>query len=167
LGKLDIEYINLECPEFKKNDVEEIAREKARFAFEYLKKPLIVDDTALHIAALKGFPGPYAAYVLNTLGTDGILKLMDKITDTKASFVTAIAYADGDDIKVFTGSIDGYIVQPRGTGGFGYDPIFEYKGRTLAELPLHEKNTISHRGRALTAFMTWLLNKKSTKSHKS
>jgi XTP/dITP diphosphohydrolase len=112
------------------------------------------------IAVLNGFPGPYAAYVLNTIGISGILKLMEGRNDTRAQFVTALAYAEGMDIHIFTGSIDGHIVPPRGTGGFGYDPIFEYGSRTLAELSLKEKNMLSHRGRALTAFAQWLAKKK-------
>ena len=91
-----------------------------------LKTPLIVDDTGFSIDALNGFPGPYAAYVLNTIGNTGILKLMEGVTDRRARFTTAIAYADEQGIQVFTGTIEGRITtSPRGSGGFGYDPIFE------------------------------------------
>ena len=58
-------------------------------------------------------------------------------------------------VKLFTGVVRGELVAPRGEGGFGYDPIFEYDGATLAELSATEKNTISHRGRALEAFAEW------------
>ena len=58
----------------------------------------------------------------------------------------------------FEGSIRGTIVPPRGTEGFGYDPIFEYNGKTLAEMNLTEKNAISHRGRALSKLASWLDN---------
>lgn len=134
----------------------EIAREKARYAYERLCRPLIVDDTGFCIAALSGFPGPYAAYVLDTIGLAGILRLMEGKQDRSACFETAIAFADADGIEVFRGRIDGRIVEPRGDGGFGYDPIFEVGDRTLAEMPLAEKSAISHRGRALAAFREWL-----------
>ncbi len=158
-GIIEVEHVPLDCPEFRHNDVREIARGKARFAYQALGRPLIVDDTAFCIRALNGFPGPYAAYVLDTLGNEGILKLMEGVTDRDARFLTAIAYADEAGIQVFSGSVKGRIVSPRGIGGFGYDPIFEVGGRTFAEVPLEEKSRVSHRGRALTAFTSWLLEK--------
>ena len=59
-------------------------------------------------------------------------------------------------VRIFEGVVPGTIVEPRGEGGFGYDPIFEFDGRTFAELSTVEKNTISHRGRALAKFAEWL-----------
>ena len=156
-GLLEVEHVRLECPEFRSDDVGEIARGKAAFAFEMLKRSLIVDDTAFAVQALGGFPGPYAAYVLDTIGYLGILKLLEGIRDRRAWFETAIAYADAaGEIRIFRGRIEGTIVAPRGSGGFGYDPIFEWDGRTLAELPLDEKSRISHRGRALAAFREYI-----------
>jgi XTP/dITP diphosphohydrolase len=58
-------------------------------------------------------------------------------------------------VKLFTGRVAGTIMEPRGDGGFGYDPIFEHDGRTLAEMSAAEKNAISHRGRALAKFAEW------------
>jgi XTP/dITP diphosphohydrolase len=59
-------------------------------------------------------------------------------------------------VKLFEGAVPGRIVEPRGDGGFGYDPIFEHDGRTFAEMSTEEKNAISHRGRALAKFGTWV-----------
>ncbi len=58
-------------------------------------------------------------------------------------------------VKLFEGVVPGRIVEPRGDGGFGYDPIFEYDGKTFAEMDTQEKNAISHRGRALAKFADW------------
>jgi XTP/dITP diphosphohydrolase len=154
-GILEVEHIPIDCPEYRHPDVGVIAREKARFAYEQLKRPLIVDDTAFCIRALRGFPGPYAAYVLDTIGMEGILTLMEQVEDRQASFITAIAFAEEVGIRVFKGTVEGKIVSPRGSGGFGYDPIFEVEGKTLAELSLKKKGAISHRGRALSAFASW------------
>ena len=122
--------------------------------------PLMVDDTAFFIDALNGFPGPYAAYVLSTIGNTGILRLMEGARDRNARFTTAIAFADETGIFVFSGTISGRIIpEPRGSGGFGYDPIFEVDGKTLAEIPLEEKSAISHRARALTSFRDWFMNR--------
>jgi len=161
-GDPEVEHVPLECPEFRHSDVGEIARGKARFAWEQLRRPLIVDDTAFAVKALKGFPGPYAAYVLDTLGFPGILRLLDGVEEREAFFETAIACADGDGIRIFRGRIDGVITRsPRGREGFGYDPIFEVEGRTLAEIPLAEKSRISHRARALSAFAEWWRGERS------
>jgi XTP/dITP diphosphohydrolase len=68
-----------------------------------------------------------------------------------------IAFADKTGIFHFSGTIHGTIViTPRGTGGFGYDSIFETEGQTLAEMPAHEKNKISHRAIALSEFRDWI-----------
>jgi len=58
-------------------------------------------------------------------------------------------------VKLFPGAVPGTIVEPRGDGGFGYDPIFEHDGRTFAEMDTEEKNAVSHRGRALAKFAEW------------
>jgi XTP/dITP diphosphohydrolase len=161
-GAIDVSHVALEIPELRSDDVRAIAREKARYAYERIHRPLIVDDTAFSIKALNGFPGPYAAYVLSTIGNAGILRLMEGVQDRNARFTTAIAFADESGIVVFSGTIEGRIIhETRGSGGFGYDPIFEIGEKTLAEIPLEEKSTISHRAKALAAFRTWFINHKT------
>ena len=157
-GLLEVGHISLELPEHRSDDVGEIARGKAEAAFRQLNTPLIVDDTAFSIDALNGFPGPYAAYVQNSIGNAGILKLMDGVANRSARFTTAIGYADNEGVRVFTGTIGGRITTVvRGQGGFGYDPIFEVGSTTLAEIPIEEKSRISHRARALAAFHDWFM----------
>jgi XTP/dITP diphosphohydrolase len=156
-GTVEVEHVPLDCPEYRDDAVGPIAREKARFAYGELRRPLIVDDTGFFVTALNGFPGPYAAYVLSTIGNDGLLRLLGGTDDRSAYFVTAVAYADAGGIRVFEGRLDGEVTTaPRGSGGFGYDPVFAVDGRTLAEIPLAEKNRFSHRARALSAFRDWL-----------
>jgi XTP/dITP diphosphohydrolase len=155
-GRIEVEHVRLDCPEFRDNDVGAIAREKARYAWDQTRVPLIVDDTAFSIEALNGFPGPYAAYVLDTIGLDGILRLMEGRENRNAYFETAIAYADQNGIRIFRGRLEGTIVLPRGTEGFGYDPIFEVGESTLAERGIEEKAKMSHRGRALEVFGRWM-----------
>ncbi len=155
-GLLEVEHVALECPEFQHNDVGEIARGKAAYAYEVLSRPVIVDDTGFFINALNGFPGSCAAYVHDTIGNAGILKLMEGVADRSAYFETAIAFAREDGIRIFRGTLPGTIVAPRGGEGFGYDPIFACEGRTLAEMPLAEKSRMSHRARALEAFRAWI-----------
>jgi XTP/dITP diphosphohydrolase len=157
-GTLEVDHVALEVPEHRSDDIGEIAREKARYAYGQLNTPLIVDDTGFFIDALNGFPGPYAAYVLKSIGNAGILKLMEGHNDRNARFTTGIAYADASGVRVFTGTIEGRItVSPRGGEGFGYDPVFEVGTKTLAELSINEKSRMSHRARALLAFHDWFI----------
>ena len=165
-GTLEVDHVALDMPEHRSDDVARIAREKAEYAYEHLKTPLIVDDTGFFIKALHGFPGPYAAYVQNSIGNAGILKLMEGIKDRGAMFVTGIAYADEHGIRTFTGTLEGTItVSPRGSNGFGYDPIFETGKRTLAEISTGEKSRISHRARALSSFHDWFIEERLTPLH--
>jgi XTP/dITP diphosphohydrolase len=157
-GLLDVCHVTLDIPELRSDDVAEISRQKAQYAFDHLLTPLIVDDTSFSIDALNGFPGPYAAYVLHSIGNEGILKIMMDVKNRNAHFTTVIAFADEQGIRHFPGTIHGRIVTaPRGSNGFGYDPIFEVDGRTLAELPHSEKCRISHRALALTSFRDWFI----------
>jgi XTP/dITP diphosphohydrolase len=160
-GLLEVSHVALDVPEHRSDDVGEIARGKAEYAYRQLRTPLIVDDTAFCIDALNGFPGPYAGYVLDSIGNSGILKLMEGVQDRSARFTTGIAYADEHEVRVFIGSIEGRIAtSPRGGGGFGYDPIFEVGIKTLAELTIEEKSRISHRARALAGFHDWFIKER-------
>ena len=161
-GLLEVDHVALDIPEYRSNDIAEIAREKVRYAYGQLNTPLIVDDTGFFIDALEGFPGPYAAYILNSIGNAGILKLMDGVSYRDARFTTGIAYADEYGIKVFTGTLEGKIALcPKGTNGFGYDPIFLVgdTGKTMAELSTGQKNRISHRARAIASARSALLER--------
>lgn len=158
-GLLEVTHVALDLPEHRSDEVGEIAAGKARAAYEQLKVPLIVDDTGLSIDALNGFPGPYAAYVQQSIGNAGILKLMEGRTNRAARFTTAIAYADDKGVRVFPGVLHGQVAHsPRGDGGFGYDPIFEVGSTTLAEIPMEEKSGMSHRARALATFHEWFMS---------
>ncbi|MFP4218449.1 MAG: non-canonical purine NTP pyrophosphatase, partial [Salinarchaeum sp.] len=124
------------------------------------------------IDAFDGFPGPYSAYVENTIGIDRVAELAERSGADTAAFRCVVAYATeasvtpptegtlhrsgSRSIVTFEGRVSGRIVAPRGDGGFGYDPIFEHDGRTLAERSTEEKNDISHRGRALAKLAAWL-----------
>ncbi|HWQ66231.1 MAG TPA: RdgB/HAM1 family non-canonical purine NTP pyrophosphatase [Methanospirillum sp.] len=159
-GLAEVEHIWLECPEIRDDSVAVVALGKAAYAWQHLKRPVICDDTGLFITALNGFPGSCAAYVHKTIGNTGILKLLSGCTDRSAWFETGIAYHDGECSMIFTGRIDGTIVEPQGDGGFGYDPIFAIDGRTLAQMAPDEKNLVSHRARGLHDLRAWLGEKK-------
>ncbi|GAA0664780.1 XTP/dITP diphosphatase [Natronoarchaeum mannanilyticum] len=154
----EVEQVDYDYAEVQSDDLETIVRRGAREAYEELGADggVLVDDTGLFVEALSGFPGPYSAYVDDTLGIERVWELVENEENRKAAFRTVMAYYDGEDVATFEGAVRGRIVAPRGDGGFGYDPIFEYDGETFAEMSTDEKNAISHRGRALEKFADWL-----------
>ncbi|MFD1647191.1 XTP/dITP diphosphatase [Haloarchaeobius litoreus] len=153
-----VEQVNYDYTEIQSDDLGDIAAHGAREAFEHLggEEPVLVDDAGLFCDAFDGFPGPYSAYVQDTVGVQGVRDLVATADDDRARFRTVLAYCDGDEVNTFEGAVQGRIVDPRGDGGFGYDPIFEHDGQTMAEMSTAEKNAISHRGRALAKFADWL-----------
>ena len=124
-----------------------------------LEESLLVEDSGLFIDALPEFPGVYSAHVLQSIGCDGILRLLDN--QRTAYFLTVAALWTGEAVEVFIGRCDGTIsTEIKGDGGFGYDPIFipdeSEDGRTFAEMTHEEKSAYSHRGRALRALFDYL-----------
>jgi XTP/dITP diphosphohydrolase len=146
--------------EIQSESLEEIAKASAEDAFKRCTLPIIVEDAGLFIDALNGFPGPYAAYVYKTIGNEGILKLMRNVRNRKAHFDSAVAYLSKREGKpiCFLGRIDGEITaeerRRNDESGFGFDPIFKPVGsrKTFAQMSTAEKNTFSHRARALDHF---------------
>jgi len=180
-----VDQLSFDYVEPQADDHRTIAAYGARAAYRKTGEPVFVDDSGLHVEALGGFPGPYSSFVYHRLGIERVAEMAAREEDRSAAFHAVIAYCDGEGfdaapetassdgvlaaeggdgetgdtdplpVKCFEGVVPGTIVEPRGEGGFGYDPIFEYDGRTFAEMPTDEKNAISHRGRALAAFAEW------------
>ena len=157
--------------EIQSDNLSDIAVSSALDAYRRCRLPLIVEDAGLFVDALKGFPGPYAAYAYKTIENSGLLKLMENIKKRKAIFRSAIAYCDNQrNAACFTGETVGQItVQERMrnyASAFGFDPIFRPEGstRTFAEMKIEEKNRVSHRARAIHKFAEWYSNhRRSTK----
>ncbi len=138
--------------------LEENALEKARAVAAVTGLPALADDTGLEVDALGGAPGVHSArYAGPGAGyADNVRKLLAALRGTEqrsARFRTVMALVvPGGEEVVAEGVLEGRIIaEPRGEGGFGYDPVFEVEGRTLAELPAADKNAMSHRARALRA----------------
>ena len=140
--------------------LEENAVLKARAVAEATGLCALADDTGLEVVALGGDPGVWTARYAGEGATyaDNVAKLLadlEGIEDRRARFVTVVALATPDgQVVTAEGVLEGRIaVAPRGSGGFGYDPIFEVAGRTLAEMSPADKHAVSHRARALRALM--------------
>lgn len=132
---------------------------KARAAAEATGLPAIADDSGLVVDALDGAPGIYSARYAGPQRDDEdnlalVLARMRGVAQRQARFVCAAALAGPDCAQVREGVLEGELTtEPRGTGGFGYDPILVPLGhqRTCAELTPAEKDAISHRGAAFRA----------------
>ncbi len=145
----------------------ENALKKAREACNATGLPTLADDSGLVVDGLHGAPGVFSARYAGEDADDSAnnSKLMKELAQLprvsrNAAFVCNMAFVTPSGVEhLFEGRVRGTIIdQPRGEHGFGYDPLFLVDGyqQTMAELPLDEKNRISHRGQALQAFKQYL-----------
>ena len=158
-----------EIPETGKT-LKENAFIKARTVFEMTGLPSLADDTGLEVESLGGEPGVYSARYAGEQASyqdncEKLLKNMMRVPkeDRKAKFRTVLAYKDDNRELSCDGSVKGEIAKsPKGSFGFGYDSVFYYPPyeKTFAELSEEEKNSISHRGRALRKFLLLFNDKK-------
>jgi XTP/dITP diphosphohydrolase len=138
--------------------------QKARYIAEKFQVSCLADDSGLEVEALGGAPGVYSARYAGEPKNDQanlelVLQNLQEKTNRRARFVTVLTYYSEWSYHSFEGDIQGSIVEsPRGTQGFGYDPVFQPAGeqRTFAEMTLAEKNQIAHRARALEKFKNFL-----------
>lgn len=136
--------------------LEENASQKARFLTDHYGCDCFADDTGLEVEALGGEPGVFSARYAGpgksaADNVEKLLKILAEINHRRARFRTVISLIINGKKQQFEGVVEGEILyEKRGTGGFGYDPIFRPFGsdRTFAEMDLEAKNLISHRGRA-------------------
>ena len=141
------------------------ALHKSRYIHSILKMNVFADDTGLEVEALNGIPGVHSARFAgegkdSNANIDKLLALMSGTTNRKARFRTVIALIMNGKEYLFEGIVEGNIIrEKRGKEGFGYDPVFipEGKEKTFAEMPLNEKNLISHRARAFKKLREFLL----------
>jgi XTP/dITP diphosphohydrolase len=143
----------------------ENALKKARAIAAYTGLPVLADDSGLEVEALGGRPGVYSARYAGEGATDrdNIRKLLSELSGVEnrsARFVCVLALVTPDGREITAeGTCEGVILtEPRGEGGFGYDPVFFLPelGKTMAELPPEIKNTLSHRARAAESLIKLL-----------
>lgn len=158
---VSLQGYDLEMPEETEDTYEGNALLKARAICEGTGLPALADDSGLEVEGLGGVPGVYSARYGN-LNNDQeryefLLQNLGQNQNRRAKFVSVImvAHPDGSH-ESYRGEVEGFITrEPRGSNGFGYDPIFfvpEF-GCTMAELTPAEKQSVSHRGRALEALI--------------
>ncbi len=146
------------------------AEQKARDACRLTRMLSLADDSGLEVAALGGRPGVRTARFAHNRATDAennaaLLRELEEVNEdargARFRCVLALSSPWDDKVQFAEGRCDGRIARtPRGSGGFGYDPLFvveEYDGRAMAELSEDEKNAISHRARAARALRPLLI----------
>jgi XTP/dITP diphosphohydrolase len=157
--------IDIDVPE-PYDTLEENAREKANVIYRLTRQNCFAEDTGLEVTALNGEPGVKSA---RYAGADrsfenNIDKLLSKLTNKEnreARFRTIISLICNGKEKIFEGICKGTIIaERRGISGFGYDPVFipEGSAKTFAEMTMDEKNTFSHRKKAVEKLTTYLNN---------
>ena len=145
--------VNKDIPDVieDRNTIEENAKKKAEECYEVFKSPIISDDSGLFVDTLGGRPGVHSKRYAGLSSTDvennqKLINELKKADNLSALFKTVLCYFDGLNFIISEGVLKGNItLEPRGKNGFGYDPIFDVNGKTLAEMSLEEKSNISHR----------------------
>lgn len=143
-------------PEVQAPDLETVARVGADYLHGRVDGPFVLEDAGLFVKALAGFPGVYSSYVHDTLGLDGLLRLLEDERDRSARFESVLALVDAEGhFHLFEGRCRGRIAEEalEGPHGFGFDPVFVPDGREepFSRLPPEEKDELGHRGAALRA----------------
>ncbi|HEX7494246.1 MAG TPA: non-canonical purine NTP diphosphatase [Bacteroidales bacterium] len=163
---LSLSDINIreDIPE-KEDLIEGNALSKARYVYNSTGMDVFADDTGLEISALNGLPGVHSARFAgenkdSSANIDKVLSMLEGTENREARFRTVIALILEKKEYLFEGIVNGTIIsEKKGTGGFGYDPIFVAEGKTstFAEMKLAEKNSVSHRARAFEKLREFLL----------
>jgi non-canonical purine NTP pyrophosphatase (RdgB/HAM1 family) len=146
-----LERIALELPEIQASTTAEVALQKAKAAFEHVKRPVIVEDAGIELLGLGGFPGPFIKFWEQLGGLESICAAADGLKDRRVIAVCVLGMCSGEGASAVEGRVAGTISErPRGHQGFGWDAIFipDGEARTFAEMSPAEKDTRSHRRRA-------------------
>jgi len=154
-----VEHQKIDLDELQSLDLRTVVEHKVRQAYEIVKKPVLVEDLALSFTAMGRLPGTFIRWFLEELGNEGLCRLADKLEHRKAEAHILYALYDGQAIHLFDGMAKGMIAKtPRGSEGFGWNPIFIPIGstKTYAEMIDEELMPYSHRARAVAKLRTFL-----------
>jgi len=166
--KYNIVQKDIDIPEIQANNAVEIATFKAKYAYDQLKKPVIVQDSSFHVNALNGFPGPYIKFVNETLGPKGLLRLMQGVEDRSCFFELALVYADesGETHAFVNDAEPGRLAEEiyEGDSENAWSSLWKiyvppHFNKTLAEFTSEEltaKETSDNDKSEFTQFVTWL-----------
>jgi inosine triphosphate pyrophosphatase len=154
-----VKHHKLDLDELQSLDLHEIVEHKVRQAYDLLKTPVLVEDASLRFAAMGRLPGPFVKWFIEEMGYDGLLRLALSLPSQEAHGRVCYGYYDGKTLRLFDGEMHGRIAkEPRGSGGFGFDPIFINDGYniTRAEMAEADYTKTSYRTDALTKLKPFL-----------
>lgn len=157
--QFQVMHQKLDIPEIQSLDLEEVATEKAKTAYQLLGTPVLVEDTALTFAALNGLPGPLVKWFLETIGNDGMANLLSNHKNRAALAETCFVLCDETGVHLFKAAVEGTIATtPRAVAAFGWDPIFIPKGSeyTWAEMDRETQAKFSLRRKAVEKLQIYL-----------
>ncbi|MBL7054250.1 RdgB/HAM1 family non-canonical purine NTP pyrophosphatase [Candidatus Woesearchaeota archaeon] len=136
--EIEVEQVDIDYPELRSDDPEEIVKAAVKKLAEELKKPVVAEDSGLFIHSLKDFPGTSSAYIHKRIGLKGILKLMENVKGRECVYKSAVGYCEPNEEPIsFLGEEKGKIAEEiRGSYGFGHDPIVIPEGsdKTYGEM---------------------------------
>ena len=159
ITSIQVKHIFLSPLEIQSNNLQEIAKYSLESSAKIVeKRPLFVEDSGLFIMKYNGFPGPYSAFIYETIGNEGIIRLLKGEKDRRAYFQSTIALLLEEEPLIFTAVVDGHISFDISHSGWGYDPIFipnSNPSSTFGDLG-DEKMWISHRYFATKKMITHL-----------
>jgi len=156
----NVEALDIDLPEIQSLDAQEIIKAKLEEAQKDQTGEFIVEDNSLYLEGLNGLPGPLIKWFMKTVGNDGLYKMAETSGNFNAEAKVIIGYSNSaGEISFFEGNTKGTIVPPRGSEGFGWDPIFQPEGydKTFGELSAEEKNSFSMRKIALEKLKAQIL----------
>lgn len=161
---VNLEHQKIDLDEIQAVDPIVVIDHKVRQAYKGIHKPVLVEDTSLVFNALDGLPGPFIKFFVEAdNGLEMMCRMLDGFNDRSAYASAVYGYFDGKETHYFSGHLDGFIAQhPRGTGGYGWDRIFEpegYGGLTRAELSPKDDLESYNKIRDFNAFRSFLMSR--------
>jgi len=162
LGKylsFDVSHAKLDIPEIQSLDLEEVATEKAKAAYVILRTPVLIEDTSLTFKALNKLPGTLIRWFFESIGNEGLSKLLDGYVNRDATAETCFALCDETGVHLFRNFIQGTVAdEPRGESGYGWNPVFIPQGcsETYVEMSPDEQSKHSMRRLAVENLQVYL-----------
>ena len=149
-ASLNLASKELDLDEIQSLDLHEIVRHKLYQAYEQVQGPVIIEDVSAELEKLGGLPGPFVKFFEQELGKGALYKLAG---EGRVRIVCSMGYYDGQTEHIVDGVLSGWVVAPREGEGFGFDFVVMPDGydKTISQLGLKVKNTISHRFKAASA----------------
>jgi non-canonical purine NTP pyrophosphatase (RdgB/HAM1 family) len=157
--KFPVEYRAIDLPEIQDLNVETVAVAKAQAAYDIHKAPVLIEDIGLAFNALGGLPGPFVKWFLETVGNEGMCRMLDSYQDRTAIGTVCYVLCDEHGHHVFTATREGTIaMNPRGPTEFGWNPIFIPAGETstYAEMSSEAQQATSLRRTAIALLQAYL-----------